>query len=610
MAIPRYGVDKQRDALVSRYGRDSQVVRAYDIRKGYMRASDSNKPTPPYKADAGGKVTGYTPTKGDNPLETATTMPTGNFWDNANPVVKPGHRTPAQVTQIQKFLKNQGYNIGVDGVWGPQTQSAVNNWHTTRNSDIWNRSNHATPSTGTIDVKPTAPKPGPASPTHTAPPGAGSAVPTPKAPGAPKAPGGQPPSMIDQLMKMLGGVPNAQGIPVSLAGMGTGGIDESIIPDPTKDMIDPNQTKADLAAQYAPLIQEVQNQLGVVPYDTAQHLGDIRNWFNQIKDSVGQASADVGNIASQGQAQMGGDAGAIAASLGGSANAGASSIANEGQNQTDVIGQIGNIEQQYLGQMGPILSGQAQAAAFNETARQQGFAHDFQNKILEIQAQKAQDTNDKLLQIAQYNHGLQQERFQNLMGVKQYNQGLSAQKLQNILGILQYNQGAKQQNFSNRLAAAGFGLSANQLGLSAQDQASVIANRNLQGVLGVAAAKNAADANTRANVQTAFGISQAKRAAQIQQVQNSFKNNQAVQTATFNAGNAVGQAVQTLQPGQPWNGVIPKGMVKQAVGVAWNTLSGLPINQRKNAMRAVLLTFKNEKGQPLLTKAQIAAWGY
>lgn len=536
---------------------------------------------------------GYAPSAGDNPLENRTTMPTGGFFDNATPTTRPkGKQTPADTLATQKFLKNKGYNIGVDGVWGPQTQSAALNWRNTRNPTVWNRSVNATPSTRPTF---TAPKSGGGGASPNRPPDVGAGAPTPSAPGKPG------PTLMDQLMAMLGKVPNASQIPMAWAKQGGGGIPLSDIPDITGDLIDPKQAQAQMDAQYAPLIQEQQNRLGVVPYDAAQHLNDIRTWFDQIKGSVNQASSDVGNITDQTAGAMGADAGAIASSLGGDANAGGRSISVEGANQTDVLNQIGGIEQQYLGQMGPILSGQAQAAASNETARQQGFARDFQNKILEIQAQKAADSNDKMLQIAQYNHGLQQERFQNIMGVKQYNQGLSQQQLQNMLGITQANQGSTQQNFSNRLAMAGFGLSANQLGLTAADTASTINARD-QGT-------------TRANIQTAAQIAANRRAASIASQNTALKTNQGAQTAQLSGLMAAGQSVGTLVPDangkpQPWSGIIPKGKVQMAVKAARGAVTGLPPAVQKRVMRAILSTFKNEKGQPLLTMNQIKAWGY
>lgn len=547
-------------------------------------------------------VSKYTPTTGDNPLESAITPLTGNFWDNATPSTRPKKVTPKSTIATQKFLKSKGYNIEVDGNWGPQTQSAALNWRSTRNPDIWNRSVNATPST-----RPTfsAPK---AAPTRSAPATHANAGAPMKTPTAPTAPAGKPaPTLMEQLMGMLVGVPKADMIPLSLA-KGPGGIPLSDVPDISGALLDPRTAQADMEAQYGPLIQAAKNQLGVVPYDTAQHLADIKNWFDQIKGSVQQASSDVGQIASTGAGMMGADAGGIAASLGGNANAGGQSIATEGANQVNVINQIGDIEKEYLAGMGPVLSTQAAAAANNETARQQGFARDFTNQILQIQAQKAQGMSDRLMQIAQYNQQLQQERFQNLMSVKQYNAGLSQQQLQNMLGIRTANQSATQQNFSNRLALAGFGLTANNADLNVADTKSTIAARGVQTGLAV-------DANTRANVQMAAGISQAKRNAQLAAQNAALRMNQDAQTAQLSGLMAAGQAVGTLtgdangKP-QPWSGVIPKNMLQTAVRAARGAVAGLPPAVQKRVMRSILSTFKNEKGQPLLTMAQIRAWGY
>lgn len=44
---------------------------------------------------------------------------------------------PVNIRAMQQFLRAKGYNIAVDGINGPQTQSAAEDWRTARNPKIW-----------------------------------------------------------------------------------------------------------------------------------------------------------------------------------------------------------------------------------------------------------------------------------------------------------------------------------------------------------------------------------------------------------------------------------------------------------------------------------------
>lgn len=69
----------------------------------------------------------------------------------------------SRVTSMQQFLKGKGYDIAVDGVQGPLTTAAAQDWRTGRNPTAWNAAHaHVT--------APVIPPAAPAAPVDTAPP--------------------------------------------------------------------------------------------------------------------------------------------------------------------------------------------------------------------------------------------------------------------------------------------------------------------------------------------------------------------------------------------------------------------------------------------------------
>lgn len=62
----------------------------------------------------------------------------------------------SKVTSMQQFLKNKGYDISVDGVQGPLTSAAAQDWRTSRNPNAWNTA-HGHITAPTAPVSPAAP---------------------------------------------------------------------------------------------------------------------------------------------------------------------------------------------------------------------------------------------------------------------------------------------------------------------------------------------------------------------------------------------------------------------------------------------------------------------
>ena len=613
MAIPRHGVDKHRDALVSRYGQNSPVVKAYDVQRGYITKSAAGNPLATAAiARKGGFFDNPKPgnnplvrapiarTRGpfdspapassqtsvmlkNNPLITAATMPGGSLFDNATPVTPPaGTHDEASTRATQTFLKNKGYNIAVDGKWGPQTQSAALNWRNTRSPVTWNRSANATPST-LVPAASAAAASAPASAgvtANTAPPaaladvGAAARVPAAHSTGAPQAGG-----LV---------VPGYTPIPLSEANRVGAAIPIGEVPGASP--MDPNQVRSELAQAYAGKIQAIQNMLGTVAPDTAQHLADIHNWFGQVQGSLGtaQGQADAGGkeaAASIGKATEG-----IVNSLGGSANLGSGSVGAEGASQAGYASQLGQIESGFLGSMAPILKLAEGGAATAEQARMQRIAMDYQNQLLDAQSQEKSDMFDKLFQVQQYNAGLQQQQFGNKMSVQQYNNQLAQQREANRLGIMQTNQAGAHQTWADKLALEGLNLQKNQFNLTAADTASTINARQ------AAVQQNAVDSAIR------LRQSQIQAAAQraVAEGRLSETQSKAYSTAVSDTSAQFGVTPDWKVPA----GVDPKAIVTALSG----RIPGKMTQQKKQMMKAVLSQYKTQTGGRLFPDAVLNTW--
>jgi hypothetical protein len=200
--------------------------------------------------------------------------------------------TPAKTKATQTMLKKFGFNIAIDGLYGPQTKSAYDAYMHQVNPAKWNQQMRGTQ----VPTKPTPTTP-------TTPPGK-----TPKVPGTARTtqsatnPGQ---SFIDQLMSKFG-------------------IGASIV-DPK------SAANALVEAQYGPQAAALTRQMADARSQQQADQAQLGQWYKELVGQATQAFAD------EGKAFAGISSGADAAtkglvdSLGGSANPAASSAAAYGQ---------------------------------------------------------------------------------------------------------------------------------------------------------------------------------------------------------------------------------------------------------------------------------------
>jgi hypothetical protein len=332
------------------------------------------------------------------------------------------------VRGIQQMLKNLGYDITVDGKFGPQTAAALDNVAASGKGKL--TAGEQSLINGTDGAK--------ANPIHTAlgvddwnqrfGQGAAKVFPAPTkaninqlANGTPNAQ--IPPQQSVNLNPLQQALSSATGkpIPSSLANFGT--------------MIDPS-TAADYATeQYGPQVSMAQFLVGRDPLQAKQNQKSIADWYSQVMDALGTATGRDQAASTAGVSSISNAAQAIAASLGGSANAGTPEVAAAGQNGVNTLAAMGTAQSQFNNDMAPILrAGQATSAQnqmnMDAVQEQQDRA---QLAALQSQEGAAQATAGN--QITQENNALAQSRNAAATGILQYNNGLGQQTLQNLLGI-------------------------------------------------------------------------------------------------------------------------------------------------------------------------------
>lgn len=396
----------------------------------------------------------------NNPLD--NTMPTGSFWDNVQ-ARAPKKHTGAEARATQTFLRNKGYNVKVDGLWGPETESAARNWRSARNPAVWNRSVNAAPRTiGSTTTRAGTPHPTPVPGNRTQPVG-------PVTPPGYRSPAGAGPQGGLNLSQMFGqnlpdtqvgnalplGLGNNVGNPLSnsLAGVGAN--------------MNPGLAAKYAGMEYDPQIQGLQNQINFVPKQTAQNLHDLQTWYAQVQGSLGKARDAASANGAMQTASMGNASAGILASLGGGDNPGAGMVAGAGADAAALSGQLGNIESSFLKDEGPLLQADAMAQSTREQARQQAIARDLLNQQLTLKGQRGAKQGELGMQISEYNNTLAAQRNQNLLGIGQYNNSLAQQRGNNQLSIRQYNNQLAQQNHQNAMdnvtTQAGLALSGAQI---------------------------------------------------------------------------------------------------------------------------------------------------
>lgn len=354
-----------------------------------------------------------------NPDRWATEYPQSdpNTWGLRGSGPRDGHmpprmgvskpKTPAEIRALQQFLRNQGYNIPVNGKWEGYTQSAVQNWHKgkgKRNPGQWNKAVGlaATPAKGTdvgTGTKPSGHHGGGAS----------------------------------------GNVVNGEVVydDYDLA-VGPGNVNREL--DTGLSRGGSRLLPASFAEKLAGLEYDTQIRHGQIQQerqgrDQEQALADISTWYGQVGKSVETARTRGIDANNDGQASILAAVKGIMASLGGEANAASGIVGSMGESDAATLGAMGTAQSQYHADMQPLLASEGAGAKTQERARQTSLAQDIANNLSSLRGERGAAKGKYEFDIMNANNGIRDNR------------------LNRLLELQQYNNSARQQNWSNDLTA-------------------------------------------------------------------------------------------------------------------------------------------------------------
>lgn len=247
---------------------------------------------------------------------------------------KPAAATSAagveSVKQVQQILRNHGYNITVDGIEGPQTESALSNYHSSSgNAKAWNTAVEG--GKGSPAVKPSA------STDYTPPAGRV----------AQAAGGGKPPASTKTT------APAGQTLEQLIAGATGNQL------NPSDYTVNPGKFgAAEAAAQYNPQISA--GQLGI-KQATAQdkvNMADLGKWFGDAASLTASGAKQSAADYKSAEVDQNAAGKGILAAFGGNAGAGGQSIANTGNIASGALAQeaanTGSFDQMMKGMVGTL----------------------------------------------------------------------------------------------------------------------------------------------------------------------------------------------------------------------------------------------------------------
>jgi hypothetical protein len=297
-----------------------------------------------------------------------------------------GGNDPADVKAMQQFLIKRGYKIQADGILGPLTKAAAEDWRTNKNPGGWNKQQ------GFVTNPPA----------H-APAGSTAFVPTtgPNSP-ASSSGGGTPStggdSFMSLLTSLLGQSSTSKLIPASLAG-------QMSAPDDA------------LAAQ-------LQQEIGQLPTAKQHALDQIAGWFGQVTNAQKTASQRDQAMANAGAAADSSNTAGIIASLGGSAMGGSNMIGATGANDANTLSAIGASDAQLQSDLAPLFSSEkANALTTMGSKFDQGLL-DLQNQLATAQGNSSKDKAAALMQIMGANNQSRDSNFKNQASLLQTLAGL------------------------------------------------------------------------------------------------------------------------------------------------------------------------------------------
>jgi hypothetical protein len=307
--------------------------------------------------------------------------------------------TPEHIRAMQQFLVNHGFKIAVDGVYGPETQTAAAAYRTHRPgaAPTWN-ANHG------YGVKP-----GELTPAAQAARVAANAPPTPHDP-SPQAHALAPPSAPDPTAALVAAL------------MGQGGN--------VGQMIDPNYYAAAAAAPDNAAVQSLLQEIALDPKQEAQNQYDISSWYGlnpkdpnyalSVLGRLGQAKAGDAGVASDAASNVSQIASALAGSIGGAANGGAGALAAAGANDAGMMGALGKANTDYADNMNPLLAAEARGQMLKDKAANSQALMDLQAQLAAARGQATADAANARGNAIGTNNSLAQQRFAdkgNLLGI-------------------------------------------------------------------------------------------------------------------------------------------------------------------------------------------------
>lgn len=297
--------------------------------------------------------------------------------------------TPKQVRSMQQFLHNHGFQVALDGKYGPQTADAAKAYRTNhKGGAAWSAKNGI----GTHPVQRTT------APSHD--PAAGTVPPASTTP-ASTAPGGVDTNgAFGALLKQL----LAQG-----GNVGT--------------MFNPNALGDAAAAPSDALATTLARQAQANPLQEKQSQADISNWYGLDPHAAGysqsvlarlqQAGARDQTAASDAAGNSSDLAAKLAGSIGGAANDGSSTVAAAGADAAGTANALGTVAKQYADDMNPILTAEARGQMSREHASNSQTLLQLQDQLAQAKGQATADRTSAFAGGRDKNNALGQQRFAN-----------------------------------------------------------------------------------------------------------------------------------------------------------------------------------------------------
>jgi hypothetical protein len=265
------------------------------------------------------------------------------------------------IKDMQQFLKNRGYNIGVDGVRGPQTNAAVAAFH-----------NHIAPQQFNARFRPQHPASGKFVPSKPA----GSVGRNSFTPGIPDkqpgAGGGKTPNTGQAYSSPGAG----QYDPLSLA-------------------------QSDANAQYDPSIRDLTNQTNAAGAQNLANQKALQDYYTQMKNLISGQVNDTTDQGTQGSTDYASALGNAAQLFGGAQAPQVGTIANQG---ADALSAVNQSQKDYLNNMQPLLKAQGAQGAADLAG-----AYNQQNNSLHSQLQAQQQAKGQAF-TTDYQQGLQNQQ--------------------------------------------------------------------------------------------------------------------------------------------------------------------------------------------------------